>query len=82
MVLGSEFGRIPRINDKNGRDCRNQAFRCLMAADLSPQTRIGRTPIHLSGNPPRADGSPRPGKSFATRTRVVELTHRLAAALH
>ena len=30
-VLGTEFGRTPRINDNDGRDSHDEAFRCLLA---------------------------------------------------
>ena len=31
VVLGTEFGRTPRINDADGRDHHNKAFTCLLA---------------------------------------------------
>ena len=31
VVLGTEFGRMPRINDKDGSDHHNKAFACLLA---------------------------------------------------
>ena len=31
VVLATEFGRTPRINENNGRDHHNQAFSCLLA---------------------------------------------------
>ncbi len=31
VVPGTEFGRTPRINDRDGRDHHNKAFTCLLA---------------------------------------------------
>ena len=31
VVLGTEFGRTPRINGRDGRDHHNKAFTCLLA---------------------------------------------------
>ena len=31
VVLGTEFGRTPKINGNNGRDHHNMAFTCLLA---------------------------------------------------
>ena len=30
VVLGTEFGRTPRMNDNDGRDHHNKAFTCLL----------------------------------------------------
>ena len=31
VVLGTEFGRTPRINDNDGRDDHSEQFKCLLA---------------------------------------------------
>ena len=43
MVLASEFGHTPRINDNSGRDHRDKAFTCLLAgAGITATTSRGR----------------------------------------
>ncbi len=44
VVLGTEFGRTPRINDRDGRDHHNKAFTCLLAgAEIKGGQAYGKT---------------------------------------
>ena len=46
MVLGTEFGRTPRINGNDGRGHHNKAFNCMLA-DLQAKWRLEQTLVVL-----------------------------------
>ncbi len=73
VVLATEFGRTPRINDNDGRDQQNDALRCLLAgAGIREGKADGNThsdnfeafhhfPTPMSDNPKTIMVTERPG---------------------